>query len=100
MTAKPVIPRVTYRLYQGNQLSLGDGYLIRSPDGRYWCFPEQDTLDQNPMLVGALELDPAFLEAQPDTGEDTPLYLYRAVVNAPQEASQTLPPIRGRFQAH
>ena len=84
MSEPPKIPFVTFRVYKGAQLSMHIGHLIRTPDGRYWAFPEDADSKQDPHLAGAYPLDPSQLEQQPDTPDGDPAFLSREVFHVPR----------------
>lgn len=98
MPTKSKTPRVSFRLYRGSQLYLVSGYLVKTPDGSLWAFPEDQAHEANPSLAGAYRLDPSQLEEQPDTDDGRKIYLYREVLNAPQEEPQTPPSVLGHYQ--
>jgi|HubBroStandDraft_4_1064222.scaffolds.fasta_scaffold181719_3 hypothetical protein len=84
MRENPKIAIVSFRVMKDRVLpSILFGLLVVTPDGRNWAFPEDSNLDQDPLVAGAYEIDPAQL-AQSHMPDGSPLYLYREVLNAPQ----------------
>jgi hypothetical protein len=98
MPEKPPIPLVVFWLFRGSQLEIGYGYLIQSPDAAFWAFPNEETFRQNPLLAGAVSLDPKHLKECPNTRSNRRLFLYQEAVNIPQEDTRTLQSVSGRFQ--
>lgn len=84
MTAKHPIPRVSVRLSRNGQLEFLVGYLIRTPDGRYWAFPDEESAERDPYVAGAIPLDVLHLEEQPQPPDALRLFVYRATVHIPQ----------------
>ena len=84
MTEGPWVPQVVFRMYRDGQLEMGGGYLVYEPDGSAWAFLDEETIEQNPVSVGALLLDPMYLKEQPQPASERRLFLYRLVLNAPR----------------
>jgi len=85
MPENPKIAIVRFRVTKDRVLpSILFGLLVVTPDGRNWAFPEDSDLDQDPLLAGAYEIDPAQLASQSNMPDGTPLYLYREELSALQ----------------
>lgn len=69
-------PRVGITCMNGAQLSFGVGY-IGVHGGQMWCYQDEEDVKKPPHEVGALLLDPAYLEQESTHAEDAPLFVYR-----------------------
>ena len=78
-------PQVSFRVYRDGQVQYVLGYLVRQPDGQVWAFPDEQTHAEDPLIAGAVQLDPKYLEQQPMPPDERPLYFYRVVVGAPPQ---------------
>ena len=70
-------PIVTYELEQDGAIAFGLGYLVRTPDGKAWCFPSEETMEKYPRQGEAFSLIASQLKEQPDSGNGRRVYLYR-----------------------
>jgi hypothetical protein len=81
MSETSPITLVAYRLIDHGQLSLVTAFLVRTPNGAYWAYPNEADLEKDPISAGALALDPQQLEPVPPQPDVPPTYLYRAVIH-------------------
>jgi hypothetical protein len=91
MSEKPPIATVSYRAYEGHQLSLATAYLVRTPQGTCWAYASEVDIAKGPIAAGALQLDARHLELLPPQPDEPQAYLYRVVVHVrPRE--ERMPP--------
>jgi len=64
------------------------GYLVRHPDGSWWCFEDQASAAGNPYSAGAVRLDPQLLEEIEDEAAERQVFLYRKILGPSQEETQ------------
>jgi len=76
-------PHVVLRIYRERDAEILRGFLLRTPDGRYWALPEAATHEKNPFHATAYQLESSQLEEQPSSDPDRRTFLYRAVLDAP-----------------
>jgi hypothetical protein len=94
MTDSPV-PRIAFRIVRDHRLELETGFLVRTPSGACWAFPDEETIDQDPQSVGAIQLDARHLEEQQRPPGEPPLFLYREVLHDHQSEVRTPPSLLG-----
>jgi hypothetical protein len=84
MALPPKPPHVVFRINRQGDVQIMAAFLLRTPDGRYWAFPEAAAHERYPFLATAYPLDPSQLEEQPSTDPERQMFLYRVVVNVPR----------------
>ncbi|HEX3431744.1 MAG TPA: hypothetical protein VHT03_12750 [Rhizomicrobium sp.] len=78
MPENPKTPTVVFYVMKGGNISaIKFASLVVAPDGTHWAFAKESEIDQDPHLVGAIELDPTQLAVQPSMPNGTPVFLYR-----------------------
>ena len=70
-------PIVTYELEHDGGVGFGLGYLVRTPDGKSWCFPSEETTEKYPGQAEAFGLVASSLKEQADSANGRRVYLYR-----------------------
>ena len=91
MDERSEIAIVSYRVYEGHQLSLATAYLVRTSQGACWAYASEADIAKGPIAGRALQLDARHLELLPPRPEEPPAYLYRVVVHVRQR-EERLPP--------
>jgi hypothetical protein len=76
MNEPTLVPLVAIRIYRCHYLELMTRYLVRTPEGVFWAFPDEESIRKDPFHADAIR-DPIHLEERPQPLDERRLFLYR-----------------------